>query len=204
MRQLPLDFLNPQLLGIQCALCGKFVEKKRAYPDQPKSDSEGNCASLHFNKNITSPDEGLHQPPITFTRQVAALTKWPALSDLAPGVFPADAVARAKELCNEIGSIGAYAHNVNQGVPSIRGSVANFIEDRDDYAASPDDIFLTAGASGGISLLINLLITDPTAGILIPIPKHPLYVATLEKYNGRVIPYLLDESDTQLISSTMV
>ncbi|KAJ7265729.1 transaminase [Mycena rebaudengoi] len=237
MRQLPLDFLNPQLLGIQCALCGKFVEKERAYPDQPKSDSEGNCASLHFNKNIISPDEGLHQPPITFTGQVAALTEWPPLSDLTPGVFSADVVARAKEYYNEIGSIGAYAHN--QGVPSIRGSVAKSIEggespvhprsrpryalltrakarsrarapecsaspvmimiasfslfcvtnrtlprhfaksfidippDRDGYAASPDDIFLTAGASGGISLLINLLITDPAAGILIPIPKHP-------------------------------
>ncbi|KAJ6533569.1 pyridoxal phosphate-dependent transferase [Mycena capillaripes] len=175
MRQLPLDFLNPQLLG-------KFVEKERAYPDQAKSDSEGNCTSLHFNQNIISPDEGLHQPPITFTRQVAALTEWPALSDLAPGVFPADVVARAKELYNEIGSIGAYAHN--QGVPLIRGSVAKFIE-------------------GGISLLINLLITDPTAGILIPIPKHPLYVAILEKHHGRAIPYLLDESDTQTISSTI-
>ncbi|KAJ7234703.1 alanine aminotransferase [Mycena rebaudengoi] len=201
MRQLPLEFLNPQLLGIQCALSGKFVEKERAYPDQPKSDSEGNCASLHFNKNIISPDEGLHQPPITFTRQVAALTEWPPLSDLAPGVFPADVVARVKEYYNEIGSIGAYAHN--QGVPSIRGSVAKFIEDRDGYAASPDDIFLTAGASGGISLLINLLITDPATGLLIPIPKHPFYVATLEKHHGRAIPYLLDESDTQSISSTM-
>ncbi|KAJ7920467.1 alanine aminotransferase [Mycena leptocephala] len=201
MRQLPLDFLNPQLLGIPCALCGKSVEKRRSYPDHPKSESEGNCARLHFNKNIISPDEGLHQPPITFTRQVAALTEWPALSDLAPGVFPTDVVARAKELYNEIGSIGAYVHS--QGVPSIRRSVAKFIEDRDGYAASPDDIFLTAGASGGISLLINLLITDATAGILIPIPKHPLYVAILEKHHGRAIPYLSDESDTQSISSTL-
>jgi hypothetical protein len=63
MRQLPLDFLNPQLLGIQSALCGKFVEKKRAYPDQPKSDSEGNCTSLHFNKKYYFTRRGAASAP---------------------------------------------------------------------------------------------------------------------------------------------
>jgi alanine transaminase len=58
--------------------------------------------------------------------QVAALTEWPALAELAPGVFPADVIARAKELQEEIGSIGAYSHS--QGVPFIRKSVARFIE----------------------------------------------------------------------------
>jgi hypothetical protein len=52
--------------------------------------------------------------------------EWPALADLAPGVFPADVVSRAKELSAEIGSIGAYSHS--QGVPFIRKSVAKFIE----------------------------------------------------------------------------
>jgi hypothetical protein len=41
-------------------------------------------------------------------------------------VFPADVIARAKELQEEIGSIGAYSHS--QGVPFIRKSVARFIE----------------------------------------------------------------------------
>jgi alanine transaminase len=41
-------------------------------------------------------------------------------------VFPADVIARAKELQDEIGSIGAYSHS--QGVPFIRKSVARFIE----------------------------------------------------------------------------
>lgn len=51
--------------------------------------------------------------------------EWPALADLAPDVFPKDVVARAKELSEEIGSIGAYSHS--QGVPLIRKHVANFI-----------------------------------------------------------------------------
>lgn len=52
--------------------------------------------------------------------------EWPALAELAPNVFPKDVVARAKELSEEIGSIGAYSHS--QGVPLIRKNVAKFIE----------------------------------------------------------------------------
>ncbi|KAJ6597547.1 pyridoxal phosphate-dependent transferase [Mycena vulgaris] len=68
------------------------------------------------------------------------------------------------------------------------------ILERDGFPASPDNIFLTGGASAGVSLLINMLITDPTSGILIPIPQYPLYTATLAQHHGRPIPYYLDES----------
>lgn len=51
--------------------------------------------------------------------------EWSTLAELAPGIFPKDVIARAKELSDEIGSIGAYSHS--QGVPFIRKSVANFI-----------------------------------------------------------------------------
>ena len=52
--------------------------------------------------------------------------EWPALAELAKDAFPEDVIARAKELQNEIGSIGAYSHS--QGVPFIRKNVAKFIE----------------------------------------------------------------------------
>ncbi|KAJ7165345.1 transaminase [Mycena filopes] len=194
MRPLTLDVLNPQLQQVQYAVRGELAIKAELYRDQLKT---GGDHGLPFDKvissNIGNPQQkGLDQPPITFTRQVAALTEWPALADLAPGVFPPDVVARAKELYDEIGSIGAYSHS--QGVPVIRKSVAKFIEDRDGFPASPDDIFLTAGASAGVSLLINMLITSPTSGILIPIPQYPLYTAALAQHHGTPIPYLLDES----------
>ena len=57
---------------------------------------------------------------------MAALTEWPTLAELAPNAFPKDVIARAKELSEEIGSIGAYSHS--QGVPLIRKNVAKFIE----------------------------------------------------------------------------
>lgn len=46
--------------------------------------------------------------------------------ELAPQVFPKDVIARAKELLEDIGSIGAYSHS--QGVPIVRNSVAKFIQ----------------------------------------------------------------------------
>jgi len=67
--------------------------------------------------------------------------------------------------------------------------------DRDGYPADPESIFLTAGASEGVSLLINMLIAAPGDGILIPIPQYPLYTATLAQYSGIPIPYFLDESN---------
>ena len=145
--------------------------------------------------------------------------EWPALADLAPDAFPKDVIARAKELRNEIGSIGAYSHS--QGVPFIRMSVAKFIQggflsfpvwsaylpscpDRDGFPADPNHIFLTGGASAGVSLLISMLISSPTSGILIPIPQYPLYTATLAQNRGVGIPYYLDESSGWSTSVTSI
>jgi len=52
--------------------------------------------------------------------------EWPDLKRLAPNAFPEDVIARAAELQEEIGSIGAYSHS--QGVPLIRQNVAKFIQ----------------------------------------------------------------------------
>jgi alanine transaminase len=119
--------------------------------------------------------------------------EWPALANLAPNAFPKDVIKRAKELSEEIGSVGAYSHS--QGVPFIRQSVAKFIEKRDGYPSNPSHIFLTGGASAGVSLLINALISSPECGILIPIPQYPLYTASLAQHQGLPIPYYLDESN---------
>ncbi|KAJ7236887.1 alanine aminotransferase [Mycena haematopus] len=193
MRPLTLDSLNPQLQNVQYAVRGELAIKAEAYRDQLQSGSHNLPFDKIISSNIGNPQQkGLDQPSITFTRQVAALTEWPALAELAPGVFPPDVIARAKELQEEIGSIGAYSHS--QGIPFIRKSVAKFIQDRDNHPASPDDIFLTAGASAGVSLLINMLVADSTEGVLIPIPQYPLYTAALAQHHGRPISYLLDES----------
>ncbi|KAF9444290.1 PLP-dependent transferase [Macrolepiota fuliginosa MF-IS2] len=193
MRPLTPDALNPAILNVQYAVRGELAIRAEQLRDKLKDPSNTLPFDKVISSNIGNPQQkGLDQKPITFFRQVAALTEWPALADLAPGVFPPDVVARAKELIQEIGSIGAYSHS--QGIPFIRQHVAQFIEERDGFPSDPANIFLTAGASAGVSLLISMLITGPTDGILIPIPQYPLYTATLAQYNGAPIPYYLDEA----------
>lgn len=65
--------------------------------------------------------------------------------------------------------------------------------ERDGYPSDPNHVFLTAGASAGVTLLISALISTPKSGILIPIPQYPLYTATLASQAGVGIPYHLDE-----------
>ena len=51
--------------------------------------------------------------------------EYPPLRELVKDKWPEDVIARAQELHNEIGSIGAYSHS--KGVPLIRKHVAKFI-----------------------------------------------------------------------------
>ncbi|KAG1743733.1 pyridoxal phosphate-dependent transferase [Suillus paluster] len=195
MRSLTVDSLNPAVRNVQYAVRGELAIKAEEYRVRLKERSQD--SGLPFDRvissNIGNPQQkGLDQPPITFNRQVAALMEWPQLAQLAPDAFPKDVIARAKELHEEIGSIGAYSHS--QGVPLIRQNVAKFIQDRDGHPSLPDNIFLTGGASAGVSLLISMLISEPhKSGVLIPIPQYPLYTATLAQFSGVAIPYHLDE-----------
>jgi alanine transaminase len=69
------------------------------------------------------------------------------------------------------------------------------IIERDGYPSNPGHIFLTGGASAGVSLLISMLTTPHKSGTLIPIPQYPLYTATLAQHSGVALPYHLDESN---------
>ena len=52
---------------------------------------------------------------------------------------------------------------------------------------------LTEGASQGVHLLTNMLITKKEDGMMIPIPQYPLYSASIALNGGRAVPYYLDE-----------
>ncbi|KAK7062802.1 alanine transaminase [Paramarasmius palmivorus] len=193
MRPLTADSLNPAILNVEYAVRGELAIKAEEYRNKLAEPDHGLPFDRVISSNIGNPQQkGLDQPPITFTRQVAALMEYPELAKLAPNAFPQDVIARAEELRKEIGSIGAYSHS--QGVPYIRKNVAKFIEERDGFPSDPNYIFLTAGASSGVSLLISMLISDAKSGILIPIPQYPLYTATIAQYSGTPIPYYLDGS----------
>lgn len=139
-------------------------------------------------------------------------------NDNTSKIFPEDAIKRAKAIIDEIGSTGAYTHS--KGIPSIRQHVAEFIEGesachtynavliwsiaRDGYPADPERIYLTAGASAGVSNIMNVIISSPQIGVLIPIPQYPLYTATLSLLSAQACPYYLKEKEGWVSSITDV
>ncbi len=152
--------------------------------------------------NIGNP-QSLGQPALTWNRQILALCEYPALMELAPGTFPADAIETAKAiLAGTKHGLGAYSES--RGVRFIREAVAEFILERDHIGVDPDAIFLTDGASKGVQTILRLLISGPQDGIMVPIPQYPLYSATITLYEGRMVPYFLDEANGWKLSRTML
>lgn len=104
-----------------------------------------------------------------------------------------DARNRAKNILDEIISAGSYSHSL--GIHSIRENVGRFIAKNDNVPKpNVDDIILTEGASQGVHVLFNTLITGENDAIMIPIPQYPLYTAAIALYGGAVAPYYMDEA----------
>lgn len=130
---------------------------------------------------------------------------------LSPQLFATDAIERARSLLKEVGSTGAYTHS--KGVPAIRKHVAEFIEQRDGVPADPEHIYLTSGASAGVSAVMSVLVENSNTGVLIPIPQYPLCqfdfnqdfcaapdvcdltdTATIAFQDAKAVPYYLNEA----------
>lgn len=190
---LSIDKLNTNVVNAKYAVRGRLAIRA----EQLKAEIQQNPGKFSFNKiinaNIGNPQQ-LDQKPITFYRQVLSLVEYPQLLEKkeASLLFKADAIARAKHLVKEIGSVGAYSNA--QGVDTIRKSVANFIEKRDGFPSDPAHIYLTAGASNAVTMLLNCQAQDHKSGFLIPIPQYPLYSATLTLTGASAVQYHLDES----------
>lgn len=140
--------------------------------------------------NIGNP-QALDDVSITFLRQVLAGTMYPPLLE-EEGLFPSDVVERARKITSSA-KVGAYSHSM--GIPYVRQAVADFIEARDGHAAHPESIFLTDGASPGISTVIYSLIRSPADGVMLPVPQYPLYSATVTAAGGSQVDYFLDEEN---------
>eukprot|EP00541_Cyclophora_tenuis_P002989 CAMPEP_0116552140 /NCGR_PEP_ID=MMETSP0397-20121206/6327_1 /TAXON_ID=216820 /ORGANISM="Cyclophora tenuis, Strain ECT3854" /LENGTH=511 /DNA_ID=CAMNT_0004077069 /DNA_START=32 /DNA_END=1567 /DNA_ORIENTATION=- len=146
--------------------------------------------------NIGNP-QSVGQKPLTWPRQVLALVDLPEEVGVnhpqATKMFPADAIRRAKEIKSKMGGgTGAYSHS--KGVRLFREDVAAFIEERDGGVPSePEDIFLTNGASAGIGMIMQAIVSDENCGVMIPIPQYPIYSATIDLLGGKKVGYYLDE-----------
>ncbi|UZJ56876.1 hypothetical protein CBS101457_006196 [Exobasidium rhododendri] len=191
---LTLDTINPNVKNVEYAVRGELSNKATKYAEM-LSEGKGDLPFKSVvSANIGNPQQQpyLAQKPLTFWRQVAALTEYPALLD-NPEIaktFPSDAQERAKKLLASVGSLGAYSHS--KGAASIRKDVAAFIHERDGHTTDPEMIYLTAGASAGVQLLLSVVVSSPKVGIMIPIPQYPLYSAALAFNNAHAVRYELD------------
>ncbi|KAJ3071838.1 hypothetical protein HDU98_004729 [Podochytrium sp. JEL0797] len=200
---LNLKTISPTILEVEYAVRGEIAIRAEELRKQLISHPGSLPFTRITNCNIGNPQQ-LGQKPITFFRQVSALVDFPDLlseknKPITSQLFASDAIERANSYLTTIGSTGAYSNS--QGVPAIRKEVAAFIEARDGFPANPEHIFLTAGASPAVQLVLNALISHPKVGIMIPIPQYPLYSASIANYNGTPVHYLLDESNSWGLST---
>ncbi|PWN36747.1 putative alt1-alanine aminotransferase [Meira miltonrushii] len=194
---LTLDSINQNVRNVEYAVRGEISNRANAYSNQLAEKKGKLPFDSVVSANIGNPQQQPHlaQKPLTFWRQVAALTEYPDLieSQEANKLFPQDAKDRAKHILEDVGSVGAYSHS--KGAQSIRKHVAQFIEERDGYPSDPEMIYLTAGASAGVQLLLSVLISSSKVGIMIPIPQYPLYSAALSYYDAQPVKYFLNSDD---------
>lgn len=187
---LEMDTLNPQILKAEYAVRGEIVSradamrKKLAAGEKLPFDSIISC-------NIGNPF-AVGKNRMNFSRQVLSVIENPDL--IEDTAIPLEARERAKQFLTDFpAGMGAYTHS--QGIEFIRNHVAEFIKKRDGgIPAHPDKIFLTTGASSAVTTVLNMLISNPSVGIMTPYPTYPLYTAEIALKNGKVVPYYLKES----------
>ncbi|KAF5212934.1 hypothetical protein E0198_000446 [Clavispora lusitaniae] len=200
--QLTVSDLNESTLEAKYAVRGKIPIRADELRSEIDSNPDGHGLPYDriISANIGNPQQ-LDQQPLSWYRQVLSLMQYPTLINkistldkkTADSLYPPDVVERARKLLKTTGSVGAYSHS--QGDITVRKSVAKFISERDGYAAHPQNIFLTSGASSAVSYLIQVLSSSPNAGFLIPIPQYPLYTASIALNNAKPIGYFLDEDN---------
>jgi aspartate/methionine/tyrosine aminotransferase len=132
----------------------------------PSSSSSKHPFDHIIYTNIGNP-HAVQQKALTWPRQVMALLQLPDAIGInhpeAHRLFPPDSIERAREMKAALGGhgIGAYTHS--KGVREFREDVARFIEERDGArrgSVDVENIFLTAGASEAISMVMTALIKD--------------------------------------------
>ncbi|MFH1264073.1 MAG: aminotransferase class I/II-fold pyridoxal phosphate-dependent enzyme [Pseudomonadota bacterium] len=149
--------------------------------------------------NIGNP-QAFGQTPISYYREALSLLESPEriARERKLGVVSETILEICEGMLAQLPSgVGAYTES--QGPLFIRKAVAKFIDQRDGVsrsggvAADPEKIFLTNGASEAARNLIDLLISGPRDGIMIPIPQYPLYSASIKRAGGVQVNYYLDE-----------
>ncbi|VEU44532.1 unnamed protein product [Pseudo-nitzschia multistriata] len=204
-KRLNEETLNQNLLKMEYAVRGTVViaadriagELRNGSKQTPTTTKKHPFSKIVYT-NIGNP-QSVGQKPLTWPRQVSALVDLPNEVGIdhpkAQELFPADAIARAREIKRGLGGHGSGAYSHSKGAACFREDVLSFLRQRDGEEVPTDieDVFLANGASAAISHLLTALVSDPACGIMIPTPQYPIYSATIDLLGGRRVGYYLDE-----------
>eukprot|EP00828_Plagiopyla_frontata_P045280 TRINITY_DN76_c0_g2_i1.p1 TRINITY_DN76_c0_g2~~TRINITY_DN76_c0_g2_i1.p1 ORF type:complete len:510 (-),score=78.12 TRINITY_DN76_c0_g2_i1:118-1647(-) len=192
---LTLETLAEPIKASQYGVRGSIVKKAQALDEELQAGKSFPFKKLTF-LNIGNP-QALGQPPISFNRQVLACLLDTSL--IEKGVFPADIGKRAKEYLKHMPGIGAYTDG--PGMKYIRQNVAKFMEKRDEgVKCDYNNIYLGNGAGDNVKVIIEMLLNNKDYGIMIPVPRYPLYSAEIVLRDGQIVGYYLDESKNWQLS----
>lgn len=189
--QSPPSLISPSFFYTQR---GEIVIKSDALAKQIKTNPTTH--GLPFEKviacNIGNPHQ-LGQKPLTFYRQVISTCHYPEMLENPAVVasLPQDVVARVQKYMSNTPTTGAYTNS--KGLSVVRQEVADFIKRRDGHDVDPEHIWLTDGASSGVKMVLQSILSSNGDGVLTPIPQYPLYSATLQLLNASLVGYYLDE-----------
>jgi alanine transaminase len=134
------------------------------------------------------------KPVLTFPRQVLSIAEFPGLAK--SGIFPDEAVDRALTFIGGGDSspiMGIYSPL--PGFNCVRQNIARWIEKRDGVPSDWQSIYVTQGASAGIWHFLQTIITGASDGIMLPVPRYPLYSALVSLFGAQLIPYDLIEEE---------
>ncbi|XP_016003128.2 alanine aminotransferase 2 [Rousettus aegyptiacus] len=194
-RVLTPESMNPQVKAVEYAVRGPIVLKAGELEQELQRGIKKPFTEV-IRANIGDA-QAMGQQPITFLRQVIALCTYPNLLD-SPS-FPEDAKERARRILQACGGNSLGSYSASQGVKCIREDVAAYIARRDGgVPADPDNIYLTTGASDGITTILKILVSGAgksRTGVMIPIPQYPLYSAVISELGAIQVNYYLDEEN---------
>ena len=88
---------------------------------------------------------------------------------------------------------GHNTYGPSSGIAPAREAVAAEYT-RHGFPVSADRVFITAGTSEGIELVLNAIVEDD-GEVLVPMPTYPLYTAVLAKLGAKTLYYRLDPAN---------
>lgn len=115
-----------------------------------------------------------------------------------PNVAAPEVVAQTlRQLLDTMPSVDLHAYTAAPGVYSVRQAVADYLRAQFDVAYSPDDFYMTAGASAALAIVCKAVLL-PDDEVIVFAPYYPEYTVYAECFGGVPVILKCRESDFQI------